>query len=70
MAKAVRLLPADRHLVALPLFHAAAQIHATLPALLVGGSVALTERFSASRFMIRPSATRPRPQPCSPRPSG
>ena len=60
MAKAVRLLPDDRHLVALPLFHAAAQIHATLPALLVGGSVALTERFSASRFMdqaIRYGAT-------------
>ncbi|MSS71023.1 MAG: ATP-dependent acyl-CoA ligase [Candidatus Latescibacteria bacterium] len=60
MARAVRLLPDDRHLVVLPLFHAAAQVHATLPSLLVGGSVALTERFSASRFFdqaIRYDAT-------------
>ena len=60
MARAVWLLPEDRHLVTLPLFHAAAQVHATLPSLLVGGSVALTERFSASRFFdqaIRHEAT-------------
>ena len=40
----------DRHLIALPLFHAAAQCHALWPSLIAGGSVALMARFSASRF--------------------
>jgi carnitine-CoA ligase len=40
----------DRHLIALPLFHAAAQCHALLPSLIAGASVALVSRFSASRF--------------------
>jgi crotonobetaine/carnitine-CoA ligase len=60
MAKAMRVLPDDRHLVVLPLFHAGAQLHACLPMLLVGGSVALMERFSARRFVgqaIRHRAT-------------
>jgi crotonobetaine/carnitine-CoA ligase len=60
MAKAMRVLPDDRHLIVLPLFHAGAQLHAFLPMLLVGGSVALVERFSASRFVdqaIRHDAT-------------
>ncbi len=60
MAKAMRVLPTDRHLIVLPLFHAGAQLHAFLPMLLVGGSVALVERFSASRFIeqaIRHQAT-------------
>ncbi len=51
MAKAMRVLPTDRHLVVLPLFHAGAQLHAFLPMLLVGGRVALMERFSATRFV-------------------
>ncbi|MBI4637954.1 MAG: AMP-binding protein [Candidatus Rokubacteria bacterium] len=51
MAKAMRVLPTDRHLIVLPLFHAGAQLHAFLPMLLVGGSVALMERFSASQFI-------------------
>ncbi len=51
MAKAMRAAPDDRHLVVLPLFHAGAQLHAVLPMLLVGGSVALMERFSAGRFV-------------------
>src|SRR5262245_24484944 len=51
MAKAMRDGPDDRHLVVLPLFHAGAQLHAFVPMLLVGGSVALMERFSASRFV-------------------
>ena len=51
MAKAMRVGPDDRHLVVLPLFHAGAQLHAVLPMLLAGGSVALMERFSASRFI-------------------
>jgi len=60
MAKAMRVLPTDRHLIVLPLFHAGAQLHAVLPMLLVGGSVSLMERFSASRFVeqaIRHEAT-------------
>ena len=60
MAKAMRVLPTDRHLIVLPLFHAGAQLHAFVPMLLVGGSVALMERFSAGRFMdqaVRHAAT-------------
>jgi crotonobetaine/carnitine-CoA ligase len=51
MAKAMRAASTDRHLIVLPLFHAGAQLHAFLPMLLVGGSVAIMERFSASRFV-------------------
>jgi crotonobetaine/carnitine-CoA ligase len=40
----------DRHLIALPLFHAAAQCHALWPALIAGASVAILSRFSASRY--------------------
>ncbi len=60
MSKAMRVGPTDRHLVVLPLFHAGAQLHAFLPMLLAGGSVALMERFSATRFVeqaIRHEAT-------------
>jgi crotonobetaine/carnitine-CoA ligase len=60
MAKAMRVVPDDRHLVVLPLFHAGAQVHAVLPMLLAGGSLALLERFNASRFVdqaIRHEAT-------------
>jgi len=53
MAKAMRAGPGDRHLVVLPLFHAGAQLHAFLPMLLVGGSVALMERFSARHFVAQ-----------------
>lgn len=44
------LRPDDRHLIALPLFHAAAQCHALWPALVGGASVALLSRFRASRY--------------------
>jgi crotonobetaine/carnitine-CoA ligase len=56
----MRVGPADRHLIVLPLFHAGAQVHAFVPMLLAGGSVALMERFSATRFVeqaIRHEAT-------------
>lgn len=53
MAKAMRAAPTDRHLIVLPLFHAGAQLHAFTPMLLTGGSVALMERFSASRFVAQ-----------------
>jgi crotonobetaine/carnitine-CoA ligase len=51
MSKAMRAGPTDRHVIVLPLFHAGAQLHAFLPMLLAGGSVALMERFSATRFV-------------------
>src|SRR5262249_25457657 len=54
MSKSMRVGPADRHLIVLPLFHAGAQLHAFLPMLLAGGSVALIERFSATRFVEQP----------------
>jgi crotonobetaine/carnitine-CoA ligase len=40
----------DRHIISLPLFHAAAQCHALWPSLVTGCSVALMSRFSATRF--------------------
>jgi crotonobetaine/carnitine-CoA ligase len=55
MCKAMRVGPDDRHLVVLPLFHAGAQLHAVLPMLLCGGSLALMERFSTSRFIAQAS---------------
>jgi len=51
MSKSMRVGPTDRHLLVLPLFHAGAQVHAFLPILLAGGSIALVERFSATRFV-------------------
>ena len=60
MSKSMRVGPMDRHLLVLPLFHAGAQVHAFLPMLLAGGSIALMERFSATRFVeqaIRHEAT-------------
>lgn len=50
VAKGMRLGPEDRFLVVLPLFHGNSQYYATLPSLVVGGSIALMERFSASRY--------------------
>jgi carnitine-CoA ligase len=40
----------DRHLIALPLYHSAAQCHALWPSLMAGCSVSVLSRFSASRF--------------------
>ncbi len=40
----------DRHLIALPLFHAGAQCHALWPSVISGASVAILSRFSAGRF--------------------
>ena len=40
----------DRHLIALPLYHAAAQCHALWPSLIANASIAIVSRFSASRF--------------------
>lgn len=48
--KGERLAPEDRQLVALPLFHVNAQYYSTMTALVTGASMALVERFSASRY--------------------
>lgn len=60
-ARCTHLGPQDRHLVCLPLYHAAAQVHALTPSLIAGASLAVVERFSSSRFFIqalRTQATR------------
>lgn len=50
VAKAIRLAPEDRHFVVMPLFHGNAQYYSTMSALVVGASMVLTARFSASRY--------------------
>ena len=50
VAQHVRLQPDDRQLINLPLFHGNAQYYSTMSALVTGASVALTPRFSASRW--------------------
>ncbi len=50
-ARSTALTQQDRHLIALPMHHAAAQCHAITPSLVTGASIAIMERFSASRFM-------------------
>ena len=50
VARGMRLTPDDRFFTVLPLFHGNAQYYATMSALVVGGSVALMERFSATRY--------------------
>jgi crotonobetaine/carnitine-CoA ligase len=59
--RSTALTPRDRHLIVLPLHHAAAQCHAMVPSLVAGASTVIVERFSASRFLqqaIRYGATR------------
>ncbi len=50
VAKAIRLGPGDRYFVVLPLFHGNAQYYSTMSTLVTGASMALTARFSASRY--------------------
>lgn len=50
MSKSIRLTPDDRQFIVLPLFHGNAQYYSTMSALTVGASIAITERFSASRY--------------------
>ncbi|MGE7770260.1 AMP-binding protein [Viridibacillus arvi] len=50
IAQSISLRPEDRQFVVLPLFHGNAQYYSTMSALIVGASVALTEKFSASRY--------------------
>jgi crotonobetaine/carnitine-CoA ligase len=42
--------PEDRHLVVLPYFHGNAQYYSTMSSLVVGASLVVGERFSASRY--------------------
>ncbi len=56
MAEAADLTAADRHIVALPMFHANAQYYSFASAISVGASVALMPTFSASGFL--PQAAR------------
>jgi crotonobetaine/carnitine-CoA ligase len=53
VAKAIRLAPDDRHYVVLPLFHGNAQYYSTMSTLVVGASMVLTARFSASGYFDR-----------------
>ena len=50
VADAIELTENDRQFVVLPLFHGNAQYYSTMSALLSGASVALMDRFSASRY--------------------
>lgn len=45
----------DHHLIALPLYHSAAQCHALWPSVIAGCSVTIVSRFSASRFFEQAS---------------
>jgi crotonobetaine/carnitine-CoA ligase len=61
LARGTGLSHRDRHLIALPLHHAAAQCHAMAPSLVTGASIAILERFRPSKFMegaIQHGATR------------
>jgi crotonobetaine/carnitine-CoA ligase len=53
VADAVDLSAEDRQFVVLPLFHGNAQYYSTMSALLRGASIALMDRFSASRYFDR-----------------
>jgi crotonobetaine/carnitine-CoA ligase len=50
-ARGTGLSQSDRHLISLPLHHAAAQCHAMVPSLVTGASVVILERFRPSKFM-------------------
>jgi len=50
VADAIELTVDDRHFIVLPLFHGNAQYYSTMSALVRGASIALMDRFSASRY--------------------
>src|SRR6476620_6835038 len=61
LARGTGLTRNDRHLIALPLHHAAAQCHAMVPSLVTGASIVILERFRPSKFMesaVQHQATR------------
>ena len=56
LSKSINLNENDRPFIVLPLFHGNAQYYSTMPALVVGASIALTEKFSASRYFKQAKA--------------
>jgi len=50
MSKSIHVTEDDRMFIVLPLFHGNAQYYSTMSALIAGASIALTEKFSASRY--------------------
>ncbi|WLR52639.1 AMP-binding protein [Bacillus tianshenii] len=50
MSQTLKMRSDDRGLIVLPMFHGNGQYYLTMPLLTVGGSIALTEKFSASRY--------------------
>ncbi|MBM7648701.1 crotonobetaine/carnitine-CoA ligase [Bacillus ectoiniformans] len=50
MSKSLRLSPEDRVMIVLPMFHGNGQYYLAMPALMTGASIAITEKFSASRY--------------------
>ena len=56
MSKTIGLTPDDRTFTVLPLFHGNGQYYTCMPALMAGGSIALTEKFSASRYFKQAKA--------------
>ena len=50
MSRSIQVTEDDRMFVVLPLFHGNAQYYSTMSALVTGASIALTEKFSASRY--------------------
>ncbi|GAA4889569.1 class I adenylate-forming enzyme family protein [Actinomycetospora straminea] len=59
LAEHLGVTAADRWLVTLPLFHANAQYYCVMSALVAGASVALADRFSASRWIRQARTLRP-----------
>ncbi|MFN8633839.1 MAG: AMP-binding protein [Chloroflexota bacterium] len=53
VARELRASPDDRWLTVLPFFHGNSQYYCTMPALVVGATVVVTERFSASRYFAQ-----------------
>jgi carnitine-CoA ligase len=56
MSKSIQLTENDRAFIVLPLFHGNAQYYSTMSALVTGASIALTEKFSASRYFKQAKA--------------
>lgn len=50
MSKMLKITCNDRGLIVLPMFHGNGQYYLSMPLLTVGGSIAITERFSASKY--------------------
>lgn len=56
MARSIALTPEDRTFIVLPLFHGNAQYYSTMSAIMVGAGIAVTEKFSASRYFTQAKA--------------